>query len=140
MNILFFLKPKNEVAYLRDDCTIRQALEKMKHNGYTALPLIDKDGHYTGTVTEGDFLWYLLGKDNAELKAAEQSSIRDLHKSTQNLSVSVNAKLEDLLLMMMNQNFVPVTDDRGIFIGIVTRKDIIGHFYLKATEYRSVSV
>ena len=31
MNILFFLKPKSEVAYIYDTDSLRQALEKMEH-------------------------------------------------------------------------------------------------------------
>ena len=56
MNVLFFLKPKLSVAYIYDTNTVRQGLEKMKHYGYTAIPVIDREGHYVGTVTEGDFL------------------------------------------------------------------------------------
>ena len=33
--------------------------------------------------------------------------------------------MEHLVASAMNQNFVPVVDDLGNFIGIVTRKDII---------------
>ena len=36
----------------------------------------------------------------------------------------------------MNQNFVPVIDDNGIFIGIVTRKSIIEYCYKR---YKAVS-
>ena len=36
MNILFFLTPKEDVSYLPEDYTLRQALEKMKYHGYPA--------------------------------------------------------------------------------------------------------
>ena len=38
-NILFFLTPKAMCAYLYDDFTLRQALEKMESAGYSALPM-----------------------------------------------------------------------------------------------------
>lgn len=38
--------------------------------------------------------------------------------------------MEDLFEKITNQNFVPVVDDNGIFIGIVTRKDVL--LYLAA--------
>ncbi len=61
MNILFFLTPKSEVAYIYDDDTLRQALEKMEYHRYTAVPIIDhKDGTYIGTITEGDLLWDVI--------------------------------------------------------------------------------
>ena len=57
MNVAFFMKPKSSVAFLFDDFTVRQALEKMNYHGYTAIPVLDREGHYLGTVSEGDFLW-----------------------------------------------------------------------------------
>ena len=62
MNIAYFLLPKGRVAYLRDDFTFRQGLEKMRHYGYTAIAVITRSGQYAGTVREGDFLWPLLGE------------------------------------------------------------------------------
>ena len=59
MNVLFFLTPKSEVAYIEADVTLRQALEKLEANGYSALPIVDKRGKYVGSVTEGDLLWYI---------------------------------------------------------------------------------
>ena len=46
MNILFFLTPKSEVDYVYDDDTLWQTLEKMEHNKYTAIPIIN---HEDGT-------------------------------------------------------------------------------------------
>ena len=41
-NILFFLTPKAMCAFLQDDYTIRQALEKMESAGFAALPILNK--------------------------------------------------------------------------------------------------
>ena len=47
----------------------------------------------------------------------------------QNHAVRTNEDIEDLVGNAMNQNFVPVIDDRGIFIGIITRKQIMAFLY-----------
>ena len=39
--------------------------------------------------------------------------------------VNINCDIEDLMQVAMRQNFVPVVDDNGVFIGIITRKAII---------------
>ena len=54
MNILFFLTPKSEVAYISEEDTLRQALEKMEYHKYSAIPIISRTGRYIGTLTEGD--------------------------------------------------------------------------------------
>lgn len=131
MNILFFLKPKADLVYIYDHYTLRQALEKMKHHGYAAIPVIDRSGHYAGTLSEGDLLWAVLEYSAFDNKEREQHIVRDILKGRQNAPVNVNAAIEDLLLMAMNQNFIPVTDDRGLFIGIVTRRDVMQYYYDK---------
>lgn len=133
MNIAYFLLPKKHVAYLYDDCTFRQGLEKMRHHGYTAIPVITRSGQYVGTVSEGDFLWRLLADEpeaqfSRSMKDLEQLRIRDILRGNNYPSVRITVSMEELLNSAMNQNFIPVVDDIGSFIGIVTRKDIIRYF------------
>ena len=131
MNIAYFLLPKARVAYLYDDCTFRQGLEKMRHHGYTAIPVISRSGQYIGTVSEGDFLWRLLSEENEQhhtMKDLEQLQVRDILRGNQYPPVRITVTMDELLDSAMNQNFIPVVDDSGSFIGIVTRKDIICYF------------
>ena len=60
MNVITLLTPKAQVAYLYDDFTVRQGLEKLRVLGYTAIPVLDRNGYYLGSVSEGDFLWAIL--------------------------------------------------------------------------------
>lgn len=60
MNILFFITPKSEIAYIYEDDSIRQALEKMEYHKFSAVPLLTRDGRYVGTITEGDMLLSLI--------------------------------------------------------------------------------
>lgn len=128
MNVLFFLTPKENVAYIYHDYTVRQALEKMKYYHYTAIPVIDREGHYMGTVTEGDFLWGMLERNSVTWKDAENWRLSELSLRRDNQAVQLNADIEDLMQLALRQNFVPVVDAHNIFIGIVTRKDIMQYF------------
>ena len=129
MNIAYFLLPKGQVAYLYDDCTFRQGLEKMRHHGYTALPVISRIGQYVGTVSEGDFLWRILSEQGpCTMRDLEQLQVRDLLRGNLYPPVRITVTMDELLESAMNQNFIPVVDDSGSFIGIVTRRDIIRYF------------
>ena len=131
MNIAFFLRPKISVAYLYSDYTVRQSLEKMKHYGYTAIPVINREGRYVGTVSEGDFLWYLTdcfgNQEDINMKKLEERPFAKILRTDLYKPMKVTADVDELLTLAMNQNFVPVVDDLGSFIGIVTRRDIIRH-------------
>lgn len=139
MNIAFFLKPKISVAYLYSDFTVRQALEKMRYYGYTAIPVINREGKYKGTVSEGDFLWYFLERfrndENVDRKYIEETPLRKLIREDSYKPVKITANMNELLSVATNQNFVPVVDDLGSFIGIVTRRDIIK--YLAENENKA---
>ena len=74
MNIAFFTRPKQEITYLYDDFTVRQALEKMHSSSYTAVPVVDRAGHYIATVTEGDLLWFIVKGEGGEPHTISSSS------------------------------------------------------------------
>lgn len=125
MNIAFFLIPKQEVVTLHEDATMRQALEKMEFHQYTAVPIIDKKGKYVGTVTEGDFLWTLKNTPGLSFDNMHKVPLSAVKKRMKNDPVSINARMEDLLSLAAVQNFVPVIDDQGVFVGIIRRREII---------------
>lgn len=131
MNILFFITPKKDVAYLNENDTMRQALEKMEYHRYSSIPIIDDDGKYVGTITEGDLLWDLKNSLRLDLKSTENITIKEVSRRMDNKPVSINANIEDLIYTAMNQNFVPVIDDQDVFIGIIKRSDIIQYCYEK---------
>lgn len=128
MNILFFLTPKEDVAYIYDSYTLRQVLEKMEYHKYSCIPIISERGKYVGTLTEGDLLWGLKDRGDLNLKAAEDVPIMSFKRRADYTPVRIDSDMEDLLEKALRQNFVPVIDDQKNFIGIVTRRDIMQYF------------
>jgi CBS domain-containing protein len=124
-NILFFLIPKALCAYLYDDYTIRQALEKMEASGFAALPILNRNGEYRGTLTEGDLLWGLKNTCYMDIRQAEARRIMEISRRRDNTPVRVTTSMHELVERASSQNFIPVVDDSGAFIGIVTRRAII---------------
>ena len=136
MNILFFLTPKSDVAYIFEDETLRQTVEKMEHRKFSCIPILNKEGKYTGTISEGDLLWGIkrLNINITDLKQMEDVSIMAIPRRATYKPVHAYADMEDLLDRAINQNYVPVIDDKGSFIGIITRKEIIKYCYKEMKE------
>ncbi len=128
-NILFFLTPKAMCAYVYDDYTIRQALEKMDAAGYAALPILNRRGEYRGTLTEGDLLWAMKNMCYMDMRQAEARRIMEITRRKDNIPVKVHTNMHDLISRASNQNFVPVVDDKDAFIGIIRRGSIIKYCY-----------
>lgn len=132
MNVIKLLKTKDTVKYIYSKNTLRQGLEKMRANSYTAIPAITKeDGKYVGTVSEGDFLYYILDVGSEGMKEQEKYYVSDILRKDFNPAVRIDVTMDELLERAMQQNFIPVVDDTGTFIGIVTRQDIIKYFINK---------
>ena len=125
MNVAFFLIPKKDIVFLKENSTMRQALERMEYHSYSAVPLVNAEGKYTGTITEGDLLWKLKNTPGLTFHNTEDICLSDIEQHVQNLPVTINAQIEDLLSRAVVQNFIPVVDDQEIFIGIVRRREII---------------
>ena len=115
MNIFPFMTLKAETKFLLDTFTLRQALEKMEFYRYSVIPLLDENGRYIGTLSEGDLLRYI----KKDLKIADIARYRSYKP------LSLESTLEDLIELAMEQNFIPILDDRGVFMGIIRRRTIL---------------
>lgn len=80
MNILLFLTPKSKVEYVYDYFSIRQVLEKMSYHKYSAIPMLNKEGKYVGTITEGDLLWYIKDQSDYNIKKSWIRSDKKMSK------------------------------------------------------------
>ena len=125
MNLLFFLTPKATCCYLYADYTLRQAMERMEHSGYSALPILTREGTYCGTLTEGDLLWAMKNLCYMDMRQAEARRIMEISRRRDNVPVRETTSMQDLLERASTQNYVPVVDDKDAFIGIIPRRAII---------------
>ena len=134
MNIVFLLKPKFQTRFLYDHTPVAQALKEMRNSGYSAIPVISKDGTYVGIVSEGDFLRYVLDYGTPTQSPVHPYRVKDLISTKTSAPVKITATLEDLLWSAVTQNFVPVVDDNDSFVGIITRRSIITYLSNRITD------
>lgn len=84
------------------------------HSGQRRRLLRDPDGR--------DLLWAVKNLCIRDMRDLENHGIMEISHRRNNQPVSVDAKVEDVLTKAVDQNFVPVVDDRNTFIGIITRR------------------
>ena len=134
MNILRFIIPKSLVEYINDTSTVRQGLEKMRFHRYVAIPVIDAEGRYVGTLRNDDIFRYFLEEGVFDTRAAERDSVMEIIDPSYSRPLLHSASCEELFELVKEHNFVPVVDDRGCFIGIILRRDVMNYllgFYKK---------
>lgn len=131
MNIFNYLTPKSETFYLNSKCTIRQALEKFDYHKFSIVPLLDDEGHYVSTLSEGDLLRYIKNEKNFDVSEAEDTLVSQIEKYRPYKYLTSGANIKEIYLLSLEQNFIPVVDDRNMYIGIIKRKDIIEYIFNK---------
>ena len=136
MNILRFMIPKSLVEYIDTSSTVRQALEKMRYHHYVAIPVLDDDGIYVGTLRNDDIFKYFLDNGNFDSRAAERDSVMSILDKEYSKPLYHNAEVNELIENVKEHNFVPVVDDRGCFIGMILRRDVLNFLseYYKSAE------
>lgn len=134
MNIALLLSPKVNTAYLDHDATVRQGLEKFRAHGFTAVPVLDAEGYYKGIISEGDFLRCILSEGSVAMKHMESLCIKDIMTYDKRDPLGIDATVDQVTERLLDCNFVPITDARGCFIGIVTRKKLLLYLREKAAN------
>ncbi|MBW4083008.1 CBS domain-containing protein [Paenibacillus sp. S150] len=134
MEISSFLLPKDQVSFITSSLSMLEALEQLEHHYYSAIPIIDEEGKYVGTLSEGDLLWKLKNTAGLSFENMREVTVSDIQRHVHNESVEIHAQMEDMLTLAADQNFVPVIDDKGVFLGIIRRKDIIEYYTRNITD------
>lgn len=125
MNIAAIMIPKISTVFFHENDTIRQGLERFRVHGYTAVPVLNDQEQYIGSVTEGDFLRHLLSVQTTSLYVLEQSRIESIVRGDFCPALSIDASLKQVISAALNQNFIPIVDSRNILCGILTRRIVI---------------
>ncbi len=125
MNILASLTPKSGVDYVKDDATLFKVLQVMQRRNHSAIPIINKNGRYIGTITAGDILGCITENFNLSLKDSAKFPVQNIKRTKDYKAVLVHTSFEELIDIALDQNFVPVVDDDYNFIGILTRREMV---------------
>ncbi len=136
MNIVQLITPKNDLVYMYENYSVRQAIERLKQHKYSNVPILSVDGVYLANISEGDFL-YFITEHNYSMSDLENINIMEIVKNDPKGAITVRATFEELYLRILNSNYVPVTDDRGYFMGIIKRRDLIKRLGTEYIKHRS---
>lgn len=129
ISLLSFLTPKFNTFYVDYDATIRQILEKFDVHKFSIVPLINEKGEFVSTISEGDILRFIKNTCNFDINTAQSVRISSVERYRPYKALSINTPMEEVIRLSLEQNFIPIIDDRGIYIGIIKRKTIIDYYF-----------
>ena len=94
-------------------------------------PRAETQRRVCGHHHRGDILWGIKNLHGLDLEASEDVPISSFPRRRDYKAVTVTTDMPSLLQAAIDQNFVPVVDDRNVFIGMVRRTVILRDVYNK---------
>ena len=119
--------PASDVAIVREDDSLVHAILVLSSSGYQTIPVLDKDDRVRGLISISNIVTSPYG-----LSIFDEEKLSELTVSqVMNQMVPIlfdNYNLEDVLRLLINNNFVCVTHKNGYFLGIIPRKVVLERF------------
>ena len=136
-----FLTPAENLAVLIDSHNADHAILLLSQMTYTRVPVVTDEKEFVGTIGLRDILAYQMEQGLSQESMADTDIVHMTKKDV--AVVAPDYTLTDVLHKLVDESFLPVVDEDGIFQGIITRKSILKavnallHDFSKEYEIRS---
>ena len=113
-----------DVATVRMENTLLHATMVLSTVGYSSIPVLDNNHRLQGVVTMPMIIEGIKDQVAYSWDLLADKRIEDV-VSTDFSCAQKGVDLEDILHQLINHNYVCIVDDEGVFLGIITRKNIL---------------
>ena len=118
-----FLTPAEKLAALIDSHNADHAILVLSQITYSRIPVVTYDRRFVGTIGLRDILAYQMEQG---LTDEQMASIDIVHMTKKDVAVvAPDYNITEVLHKLVDEPFLPVVDDEGMFQGIITRKSIL---------------
>lgn len=119
-----FMIPGDMVASVSADNSLRHAFLLLTKVRYAKIPVLDNDDHFLGLLSLAMITEPMLGLDDVSLAPLDQLCVKDVMQ-TDVVTVADPYDVENILHLLIDNPFLPVVQDDGVFTGIVTRREVM---------------
>ena len=118
-----FLTPARNLAVLIDTHNVDHAILVLSQISYTRVPVVTDQMKYVGTISLTDILSYQMKLDYSD---EVFSSMDIVHMTkTDGERLGKDYTVTEVLHKLVEESFLPVVSEDGVFEGIITRKSIL---------------
>lgn len=124
-------------ATVRTENTLMHAMLLLSSVGFTSVPVLDESSKLAGVIGMPAIFKGILGDDDYHWEQLNVRKVRDVMERNVFL-VYDHSPLEDILHLLVNANYLCVTDKEGTFLGIIARKQLLKRFNRFVHEFENV--
>ena len=123
-----FLIPASRIAFVQADNPLYHAFLILTKVKYSKIPVLDKDRKVVGLLSLAMITDEMLKVDKISIDPLNELKVQDVMQTDFDKINFVQTTLETQLHLLVDNAFLPVVDDRGIFQGLLTRREWIKAF------------
>lgn len=114
----------DDVATIRIENTLLHAMMILSTVGYSSIPVLDNQHRLQGTINLPRIIEGVKDQIHYDWDQLSKRKVKEVICHDYAV-ITTDADLEDVLHKLVDHNFVCVTDNDGIFSGIITRKAML---------------
>lgn len=122
-----FIIPADKNIIIDEKNSLMHAFLILTKAGYAKIPVVDSDNHVTGLISLAMITEKMLATDEIQTDILNEFTVKDVMQKDF-ACVIPNDDLERQLHLLVDNAFLPVVDDDGVFQGILTRRELIKSF------------
>ncbi|MCD2256791.1 cyclic-di-AMP-binding protein CbpB [Agrilactobacillus fermenti] len=119
-----FLIPASQVATVQVDNSLTHAFMVLSKLGYSRIPVVRDDAKFAGELSMPMITEQMLKLDEIDTSCLDQMTVADVMDETVN-TVNNPYDLEEIMHLLVDDNFLPVVSEAQDFVGIITRREMM---------------
>lgn len=116
--------PADNVAHVMPEHSAVHAALVLTSLGYNRIPVIDDEGYFVGSIGLSSLMKRMFELNDIDADNIDHLKVEDVMDRKNTVLVYPYSK-EYLLHQLVDYNFLPVVDEKGLFLGIIPRKQVL---------------
>lgn len=130
-----FIIPATRIAFVEDDNPLYHAFLILTKVKYSKIPVLDRKSRVVGLLSLAMITDKMMTTDSITLEPLNQLNVRDVMQTEFDKINFAQTTLETQLHLLVDNAFLPVIDDYGVFQGLLTRREWIKAFNYVAHNF-----
>ncbi len=130
-----FIIPATRIAFVEDDNPLYHAFLILTKVKYSKIPVLDRKSRVVGLLSLAMITDKMMTTDSITLEPLNQLKVRDVMQTEFDKINFAQTTLETQLHLLVDNAFLPVIDDYGVFQGLLTRREWIKAFNYVAHNF-----